>query len=258
MLDEVNHHLFFSMPHRILSLEEVSEYLHMSEKALQALVRGGEIPHEKNGDRVSFRKVEIDAWASHRLMESSETDIETFHKKSSAKQHDLSDSHSIMPEMLHASGIIADLSCRTKPSTITAMVDLADKTGLLIHKEDLHKSIVDRENLGTTALRGGVALLHPQHHDPYTFDDSFIVFGRNLQRIPFGSPDGKTTDLFFMICCQDDSIHLHLLARLCMMCYHTRLLYELREAETTDEIRELILDAEAEVIKLRLEKKKKV
>ena len=129
------------------------------------------------------------------------------------------------------------------------MVRLAENTNLLIDSVELLKSLKEREQMCSTALAGGIALLHPRHHDPYLFEDSFVVLGRTVQPIPFGSPDGTTTDLFFLVCCQDERIHLHVLARLCMLCYHTSVLLDLREAKTPAEMLKSLIDAEEDVIK---------
>jgi nitrogen PTS system EIIA component len=110
-------------------------------------------------------------------------------------------------------------------------------------------SLEARERLCSTALAGGVALLHPRNHEPYMFDDSFIVVGRTVQAVPFGSPDGATTDLFFLVCCQDDQIHLHVLARICMMAHHTSVLLEMREAPDAGAIYHALVASEEEVIR---------
>ena len=103
--------------------------------------------------------------------------------------------------------------------------------------------------MGSTALAAGIALLHPSNLQPYMFDDSGIVLGRTIQPTPFGSPDGMTTDLFFLVCCQDDRTHLHVLARLCVLCYQTTMLLDLREAQTAEDMYEVLINAEQEVVK---------
>jgi len=237
------------MPHKHFNLAEVAQYLHVSEENVEKLIREESIPCEKKGDRYIFRRREIDAWASQRILGLSEPRLEDYHKTSSAKYHDLSATHAIIPELMKSAYIRADLASKTKSSVLRDMVGLADETGLLIHKDDLLESLEAREELCSTALGGGLALLHPAHHDPYVFEDSFICLGRTVQDLPFASPDGRTTDLFFLACCQDDSIHLHVLARLCIMFYHTNALLELREAQGSEELYEVLVRAEEEVIK---------
>ncbi len=141
------------------------------------------------------------------------------------------------------------MSSKTRASILRDMVKVASRTGLLPSDSDLVASLEERERLGSTALAGGIALLHPRNHEPYMFDDSFIVLGRSVQPVPFGSPDGATTDLFFLVCCQDDRIHLHVLARLAVMCHYTSLLIELRDARDVSGMYQALIESENEVIR---------
>ena len=238
------------MPYRILSLTEAADHLHLPERALEELARRGEIPWAKQGGRLVFRHVEIDQWASRRLLGLNAERLQDFHRRSTAKYHDLSSDAAILPALLKPEWIAPALACRTKASVLREMVALADSTGLLCERDELIESLVEREKLCSTALAWGLALLHPRHHEPYMFDDSFVAVGKSVGQIPFGSPDGATTDVFFLICCQDDRIHLHVLARLCMMCHQTSLLLEMRGADDARELHHILLASEEQVIRL--------
>lgn len=237
------------MPHREMTLDELAAYLHVSTNDLDLLVRREEIPFERKGDRVVFRRSEIDAWASQRLLGSSRENLQVFHEKSSAKAHDISKSHAIIGELVRVQGIEPALACRTRASVIREMVKVAEGAGLLYDPADLLKSIESRERLCSTALPGGIALLHPRSPNPYLSEDSFIVLGRTVQSLPFGAADGSTTDLFFLVCCQEESLHLHVLARLCMMSRNTNLIHELREAPDAPAMHDILTRSESEVIR---------
>jgi PTS system nitrogen regulatory IIA component len=240
------------VPHRIFNLYEVADYLHLSRGDVEKLVRRNEIPFERRGEKLVFRRNDVDAWASQRIIGSPKPGVSDFHKKSSAaatKAHNLAKEHAIIPELLKIGFIEPALKSKTKASLISDMVALADRTGLVLQKAELLKSLKEREQMCSTALAGGIALLHPRNHQPFMFEDSFIVLARTAQPVPFGSPDGMTTDLFFLVCCQDDRTHLHVLARLCVLCYQTTLLLDLREAASGEEMHNLLLSAEQEVIK---------
>ncbi len=236
------------MPYRALSLDQVAEYLHLSKQEVEELVRTREIPFDRQGERVVFRKKVVDAWASQRILGFTARKLTAYHRKSSAKAHDLSKKHALIPELLRQSCIAPALTSKTRASIIRDMVDLASGTGLVVDPADLVTSLEERERLCSTALAGGIALLHPKSHEPYMFDDSFVAVGRTVQPVPFGAPDGTTTDLFFLVCCQDDRIHLHVLARLCMMCHYSSLLLELREAADADAMYAAMVRNEGEVI----------
>jgi PTS system nitrogen regulatory IIA component len=237
------------MPFRIFSLSEAAEYLHLPEDSVEDLAKRGEIPCEKQGGRLVFRHNAIDEWASRRVLGFSDEKLSDFHRRSTAKYHDLSHEAAIVPALLKPEWIAPAMTCRSKSSVLREMVELADRTGRLCYRDELLESLVEREKLCTTALSGGLALLHPRNHEPYMFEDSFIVLGKSVGQIPFGSPDRSTTDIFFLICCQDDRIHLHVLARLCMMCHQTSLLLEMRGTADPHELHRLLVASEQQVIR---------
>jgi len=236
------------MSHRILTLSEASEYLHLPERDLLLLVKRHEIPFRNQGTEVVFPRTDVDRWASHRLLGMSDDDIHAFHRQSTAKVHDLSARHALIPELMQARFIQPDLEGKTKAKVIHNMVDLAEQTGMVWDTEGLLQGVKDREELCSTALSGQAALLHPPHHEPYMFEDSFICLGRSRQPILFGAEDGSSTRFFFLICSQEDRIHLHLLARISMICYRSDALEKLAAAEDEHEMLEILIAAEEDVI----------
>jgi mannitol/fructose-specific phosphotransferase system IIA component (Ntr-type) len=237
------------MPHRIFNTEEVAKYLHLTLADVERLLKDDAIPHEVRGQRPVFRKRDIDAWASQRILGLQDRRLAEYHQKSSHGMRAVLPNDAIMPEMIQPGFIDASMAAKTNASVLREMVALAERTGLVFEPRDLLASIEAREEICPTAIPGGLALLHPRHHQPYMFEASFIVLGRPVQEIHFGAPDGKSTDLFFLICCQDDRIHLHALARLCMMAQKTELLSQLRAAPDATAMHDYILLAEAEVLK---------
>ncbi len=236
------------MPHRTFNPEQAAEYLRLKLADLQQLARRQEIPCENLGGRCVFRQRELDVWASRRILGMADKKLTDYHQATS-KQHDLSHDAAIITELARAEYVHTDVPARTKPSLLRAMTRLADLTGLVFVPADLLASLEERENLYSTAISDGIALLHPRNHEPYMFEDSFIVIGRAAHPLPFGAPDGGTTDTFFLICCQDDRIHLHVLARICMMCRRTRLISAMRQAPDAAGIYEVLCAAEAEIIR---------
>jgi mannitol/fructose-specific phosphotransferase system IIA component (Ntr-type) len=97
-------------------------------------------------------------------------------------------------------------------------------------------------------MPGGLALLHPRHHDPYLASQSFLVLGRSGRPLPFGAPDGKPTDIFLLLCCLDDRLHLRVLARLCALHHTTDFLARLRAAAGAEEMRAACIEAERQVL----------
>ncbi len=230
------------MPFTMFNLAEAAEYLSLRADALEELARRGEIPSERQGGRVVFRHWEIDEWASKRMLEMGDEGVADYHRRTLEETP-------LMSSLAGADRMWPGLTCRTKASVIREMCDRADGTGLVCDKEDLRKSLEAREEMCPTALEGGLALLHPRHHEPYMFVESFVALGRTVGEVPFGAPDGTTTDLFFLVCCQNDRLHLHVLARLCLMCHKTNLLPGLRETDNPREMMSLLEESEQEILR---------
>ena len=71
------------MPYRTFGIDEVARYLHLSRADLDRLVKDQDIPFERHGERLVFRKVEIDAWASQRILGLEGRRLAEYHQKSS-------------------------------------------------------------------------------------------------------------------------------------------------------------------------------
>jgi mannitol/fructose-specific phosphotransferase system IIA component (Ntr-type) len=128
------------------------------------------------------------------------------------------------------------------------MAALAAKTGRVCDPTSLLEGLEAREDLCSTGVPGGLALLHARNPESYLFEEAFLALGRTIQQIPFGSPDGQPTNLFFLIGCPDDRMHLHTLARLCLMAQKTDLLVDLHQAADADSMCDCIIAAEQAVL----------
>lgn len=74
------------------------------------------------------------------------------------------------------------------------------------------------------------------------------MLGRTVQKVPYGAPDGYPTRLFFLICCDDDRLHLHTLARLCLMAQKTDILEKLYTLPDRTSMYEALLVSEQTVL----------
>ena len=236
------------MPYRTFNLNEAAVYLHMARANLETMVQRREIPVETQGQRLVFRKKDIDAWASRRILGLSHKRLTTYHKQTSAPTRDRSHQSLSVTALVRPEAIEPALTSKTKSSVLRDMVALADRAGGVGNPRDFLQSLVERERLCSTALADGIALLHPRNHDPYMVVNSFISIGRAIHPVPFGAPDGKRTDLFFLIGCQDDRLHLHVLARLCMLSKQTKVLLQLREAESAETMVAVLRRAEEDMV----------
>jgi excisionase family DNA binding protein len=236
------------MPYRTFGIDEVARYLHLSGTDLDRLVKDQDIPFERHGERLVFRKVEIDAWASQRILGLEGRGLAEYHQKSSRGAQQIVPQAAIMPDMIQPGFIEPALTAKTKASVLRQMTALAERTRRVCDPHALLEGLEAREELCSTGIPGGLALLHTRTPESYLFEAAFLALGRTIQQIPFGSPDGQPTNLFFLIGCPDDRMHLHTLARLCLMAQKTDLLVDLRQAADAAAMCESILAAEQSVL----------
>lgn len=236
------------MSHRIFTTEELTDYLHLAPGDVEQLMRDSDLPHTQRGGRPVFRRSEVDAWASRRILGLPGKPLTAYHEKSVRGTREIFPGGGLIPEMLRPEYIDLALTSRTRASVVRDLVALAERTGRLLDPRELVQSIEEREALCSTALPGGLALLHARHHAEYRFEGSFVVLGRTVQAVPFGAPDGRPTRLFFLICCQDDRIHLHTLARLCLLAMNTDVIAQLFDAPDATAAYNLLVEAERSVL----------
>jgi PTS system nitrogen regulatory IIA component len=237
------------MPHRLMTLEEVSRYVHLPMGEVEQLAARGEMPCVRRGPRVLFQRNDIDAWASTRILESSPRRLREYHRSAvRTLTKDGERPGALVSAMLSAGRVVEAMDARTKSSILRRLSEEAVQTGHVCDAVRFQESLVERERMGSTALPGGVAVPHPLHHEPYLLDESFLVLARLPRPVPFGAPDGQETDIFFLLCGQEEHLHLHALARVCMLCHHTDLLERVRAAASAGEIRRAVEEAENEVL----------
>jgi excisionase family DNA binding protein len=236
------------MPYRTFGVEEVARYLHLSRADVERLVKDQDIPVERHGERLVFRKVDIDSWASPRILGLDSRRLVDYHQKTSRDLNEGVSGEAILPDMVRPEFIDPALPAKTKASVLREMGALANKTGRVWDLPGLIAGLEAREELCSTGLPGGFALLHTRQREAYLFESFFIVLGRTVQQIPFGAVDGQATDLFFLIASPDDRLHLHILARFCLMAQKTELLAGLRAAADAETMYQCLVDAERQVV----------
>jgi PTS system nitrogen regulatory IIA component len=236
------------MPHRTFTVEELTDYLHLVPGDVERLMRETDLPYTMRGGRPVFVRAEVDAWASKRILGLPEKRLTAYHEKSARGTRELFPGGVMIPELMRPEYINLALASRTRASVIRDTVAFAERTGRVLDARELIASIEERERMCSTALPGGFALLHARHHAEYRFEGSFIVLGRTVQPLPFGAPDGRATHLFFLFCCQDDRVHLHALARLCLLAMETAVIDQLSAVPDANAAYQALLDAERSVL----------
>jgi nitrogen PTS system EIIA component len=224
-------------------IDRLAAYLHMMPNALLKLAERGKLPGRRVGGEWRFSTAEIHHWLEDRIGLSDEEGLVQMEgaldRASSTGEEAIS-----IAGLLHEDAIAIPLDARTKNSVIEQMTDLAARTGLLWDAQKMADAVRAREEMHTTALDNGVALLHPRRPMPSILAEAVLALGVAGRGIPFGS-SGSLTDVFFLICSTSDHEHLRILARLSRVINDQHVLSALREAGSAAEVLRVIQGREA-------------
>jgi PTS system nitrogen regulatory IIA component len=233
-----------------ISIGQLAAYLGWSTRFIEGLVRGEHLPGFETDGQWRFRRDDVVDWLEQKIqtldtarvseleanMESSLLADGTFRTLRTDR----------LTSRLPLKGITLDAPLVTKTDVLRGLSTLAEATGLLYDRNQLHTSLVDREALCSTAMPGGVALCHPRRPIPSIIQRQFLCLLRTATPVDFGGEDGEGTSLFFLLCTPDDRSHLHGLARLARL-LHGGTLDALKAAATADEIIATLANAEARI-----------
>ena len=235
------------MPHTDFDVQGLAEFLHLTPRQVERAAYRGKIPGRKVAGKWRFARAEIHHWMEDQM--GLLDDDELMHVETV-----LGVDHSCDPDeptsiagMMPAAAIAVPLLARTRRSVVTAMAELGKKSGLLWDHKKMAEAVLAREEMMSTAMGNGVALLHPRRPLPNILAEAFLALGVTPGGIPFGGSH-VLTDVFFLICSTSDREHLRTLARLSRLIGDEDLLAALRQAPDADSIRTLIAQREKELL----------
>jgi PTS system nitrogen regulatory IIA component len=227
-------------------IERLAAYLHMMPAAVTKLAERGKLPGRRVGGEWRFSAAEIHHWLEDRIGLSDEESLVEMEGALDRTSGDVAVGEISIADLLHEEAIEVPLNARTRNSVISAMAELAARTHLLWDAEKLAEAVRAREEMHSTALDNGVALLHPRRPMPAILAEAVLALGITPGGIPFGS-GGKLTDIFFLICSTSDHEHLRILARLSRVINDPEFLATMREAAGASELHQLIRERETAI-----------
>lgn len=230
-----------AQPH--FDIHRLANYLHMPPSAVVKLAERGKLPARRVGGEWRFSSAEIHHWLEDRIgLSDDEALVQMEGALDRAAEQHVDEIR--ISDLLQLDAIEVPLDARTRGSVIVKMAELAARTNLLWDSAKMAEAVRAREDMHSTALDNGVALLHPRRPMPNILAEAVLALGISPGGIPFGT-NGMLTDIFFLICSTSDHEHLRILARLSRVINDAHFLAALRTAETPIAIHHLIQDREA-------------
>jgi PTS system nitrogen regulatory IIA component len=132
--------------HEIMTIEEVAEYIRVSERTVYDWAQKGELPGGKLGTTWRFKRADIEKWVNDRLAKGAAA-------KASAKKS-ASASFVLTPER------VVVLNGASKNNVLERLVDILAESPFVKNRDALLKGILEREELMSTGIGFGVGVPH--------------------------------------------------------------------------------------------------
>ncbi len=190
----------------ILTLQEVSDYLQLSDKTILKMIKSGEIPCAKIANQWRFSKVMLDDWITAKMEVIPQNDF----SRMVEKEFDFIQ----ISRLIDESVIIPKLKGTTATEVITELAENAYKNELVANKDEFIKKLLEREQLTSTSIGQGIALPHLRKPSGTFVTEPKIVIGRSEEGIDFSSLDGKKTSIFLLLLSDSEVVHLKILSKL--------------------------------------------
>lgn len=142
-------------------------------------------------------------------------------------------------DFLTKSRVIASLQATSKEGVLVELVEPLAREYSTVNKALLIKTLIERENLGSTGIGGGIAIPHGKFDG---LNEIVASFGRSVDGVDFNSMDSKPAYLFFLLVAPRNSAgdHLKALAKISRLFKDPILKSSLRQADTADDLYQLI------------------
>ncbi|MBI5836000.1 MAG: PTS sugar transporter subunit IIA [Candidatus Eisenbacteria bacterium] len=181
-----------------LSLADAARMLALPEHTLYWWARRGEAPAYLVGDRYRFNEVELLEWAARRSLPA----------RPAAGPRD-PDAVQLKPA-LERGGIHRAVPGGDRAAVLRAVVDrlpLPDDS----QRPLLLELLLSREDLGATAIGGGIALPHPRQPVLLGRGEPRAALALLERQVDFGAPDGEPVRALLVLICASVRAHLALL-----------------------------------------------
>jgi len=215
------------MAKEFLTLKQAASFLKVTDSVIKEMIKSKIFKTVKKGNSYKVDKNEIEEW----LANLSESEVENLALKRSVCR---------FSDYFKPKYTIIDFQADNKYEAIAEMSKKAKELKIVKDHRWLYQVVVAREELVSTAIGKGVALLHPRHFHPNKVKKPTILFGRSKKEIEFDAIDNKPVRLYFLLLLHDDMQHLFSISYISKLLFNEKVIESLLKAKTGEEISETL------------------
>src|SRR6266545_3328197 len=171
----------------ILTIRQLAEYLMVSEKTVYRMLDRHQLPGMRIGAQWRFRRQDIDAWLTEAMGQRPIGVVDALDENAEIAIHPL----------LAAENIWLALRPRTRDELLSFMI--ANAALDAVDREQLLRSVRDREALCSTALLESAAFPHPVDPRPFRFTRKRTLLAVLQEPLDWADPHGHRPRIVAMI-----------------------------------------------------------
>ncbi|MBF0574105.1 MAG: PTS sugar transporter subunit IIA [Desulfamplus sp.] len=143
-----------------------------------------------------------------------------------------------LSDILDKDSIVADLQSKDKKCVLEELAK-AVSTRTETSTQDIVKILLEREQLGSTGIGGGIAIPHGKLAN---INSIVVGFGLSREGIEFDSLDNRPVHIFFLLIIPANStgVHLSVLAYISRLLKQSHFKESLLKAESIEELEQII------------------
>ena len=147
-------------------------------------------------------------------------------------------------DFLNKKAVTANLKAADKEGVIRELVDILARAEDIKSKEELVKTLLARESLGSTGIGQGIGIPHAKSG---SVKNLVAAFGLSQKGVGFDSLDGEPVYIFFLLIAPEESAgpHLKALARISRMLKDKYFRELLRKAKDEKEVLRIIQEEDS-------------
>jgi excisionase family DNA binding protein len=189
----------------ILTIRQLAEYLMISEKTVYRMLDRNQLPAVRVGAQWRFRRHDIDAWLNEETRR-----VEIGRQRGVLEKFETAEI-AIQP-LIAPENVWLGVKPRTRDELLSFMIHEA-ALDPDVDRQQLLRSVLDREALCSTALVENAAFPHPLDPRPFHFTRKRVLLAVLQEPIEYNDPHGHRPRVIAMILPRSTQGHLLALSR---------------------------------------------
>jgi excisionase family DNA binding protein len=219
---------------KLMTVAEAAEYLKVSESVISEMLHAGVIKRHGAVKNPKVDKANIDEWLAA---------LNPHEEENLAMKRVICH----FQDYFKIENILMDFAADNKYEAIATMSKKARDLKIVKDHRWLYEVVVAREELVSTAVGKGVAMLHPRHMHPTKIKTPTVLFGRSAEGVEFDAPDDLPVNLFFMLLLHNDKQHLFSLSFITKFLMHEENITLLTEAKNAQAVYNAVAGFDAKI-----------